>query len=136
MKKIYFVHDQQESPAARQNFLEMAGYEVQLMRNSRELLVALKREQPALLLMDVLLEGRNGFEVAEEVHRTLPHRRFPMVLCSRIYRTRQFRETALRNGVTDYVLLPIQLDDFLRRINKVLDEWKPAGDGDLDLRVA
>jgi len=136
MKKIYFVHDQQESPAARQNFLEMSGYEVRLMSSHRELLVALKEEAPALPLLDVLIEGLNGFEVAQKLNEKLPHRSFPMVICSRIYRTRQFREAALRAGVADYVLLPVQLDEFLRRINKVLEEWIPAEQGELDTKVA
>ncbi len=136
MKKIYFVHDQQESPAARQNFLEMSGYEVHLMGSHRELLVALKEDAPTLLLLDVLIEGLNGFEVARKLNEKLPHRSFPMVMCSRIYRTRQFRETALRAGVADYILLPVQLDEFLRRINKVLEEWSPSDHGELDTRVA
>ena len=137
MKKIYFVHDQQESPAARQNFLEMAGYDVLLMGTERELLMALKEEQPALLLLDVLVEGRNGFELVEEINASYPERDFPMILCTRIYRTRQFREAALRAGASDYILQPVQLDDFLRRVNKVLDEGKAGGEGpDSELRVA
>ncbi len=137
MKKIYFVHDQQESPAARQNFLEMAGYELQMMTKGRELLVALKDEQPDLVLLDVLIEGRNGFEILAEVHRKYAYRRFPMILCSRIYRTRQFRDEALRNGAADYILLPPQLDDFLRRVNTVLSEWVPPDeDAELDVTAA
>jgi DNA-binding response OmpR family regulator len=136
MKKIFFVHDQQESPAARENFLEMAGFEVVMMKGSNELYVALQDEQPSLILMDILIEGRNGFEVARELHERLPRRRFPIVLCSRIYRARRFRELALKCGASDFILQPIQLDDFLRRVNRVLDEWRPAGSEDLERRIA
>lgn len=137
MKKIYFVHDQQESPAARQNFLEMAGYEVKLMRSGRDAFIALKEEAPDLVILDVLIEGPNGFEILAELNHRYLHRPFPIVLCSRIYRTRQFRDEALRKGASDYVLLPIQLDEFLRRIDKVLTEWKPSEGGEeLDIQAA
>jgi DNA-binding response OmpR family regulator len=137
MKKIYFVHDQQESPAARQNFLEMAGYEVHLMRTGRQALLAIKEEAPDLVISDILLEGINGFELLAEINRKYLQRPYPIVLCSRVYRARQFRDEALRGGAADYLLLPIQLDEFLRRVDKVLTEWKPDhGGGELDIQAA
>ena len=126
MKTIYFVHDHQESPAARQNLLEMAGYAVRLFADATDLVVALKEEQPDLLLLDVLIEGKNGFETAKDVHGRFAERGFPIVVTSRIYRARQFRDEALRSGAQDYLLLPTKPEDFLRRIARAMDEHEQS----------
>ena len=122
MKTIYFVHDHQESPAARQNLLEMAGYQVRLFESSTDLIVALKEESPELVLLDVLIDGKNGFETAKEIHGRFADRTYPMVITSRIYRARQFREEALRCGAQEYVLLPTKPEDFLRRLSRAMEE--------------
>ena len=122
MKTIYMVHDLQESPAARQNLLEMAGYRVRVMQSSRDLFVSLKEEEPQLVLTDVLIEGKNGFETAREMHAKLPARSFPIVITSRIYRARQFRDEALRSGAQDYLLLPMKPDAFLGRLARAMQQ--------------
>jgi DNA-binding response OmpR family regulator len=124
MKTILFVHDAQESPALRQGYLEAAGFDVRLLSNGHQLHSALDKETPALVLLDVLLEGRNGFEVCQEVHLKHPQRSFPIVLCTHIYRTRQFRDEALRLGASDYLLLPIAFEDFVGRIGQTLAAFR------------
>jgi len=128
MRTIYFAHDQQESPEARKHFLELAGYVVQLCPTWAALEDALKQAvQPSLVLIDVLLEGRNGFEATRTISQTLPERSFPVILCSNIYRPRPFREEALRAGASDYLLLPMATDEFLRRTNQAIAYFVPPG---------
>ena len=125
MRTIFFAHDQQESPDARKNYLEMAGYTVRLFKTSRELHAAFKDGYPDLVVLDVLIEGRNGFETALELSQRYPDRNFAIVLCSHVYRPRIFREEALRCGAQDYLLLPMPLDEFLRRVNQAVAYFVP-----------
>ena len=126
MRTIFFAHDQQESPEARKHFLELAGYEVRLFPSWTALESALKDgPAPSLLLIDVLLEGRNGFEATQAISRANPERTFPIVLCSNVYRPRPFREEALRCGAQDYLLLPMTPDEFLRRTNQAIGYFVP-----------
>lgn len=127
MRTIYFAHDQQESPEGRKHSLELAGYVVQLFPTWAALEAALKQGQPpSLVLIDALLEGKNGFETTQEITRMLPEREFPIVLCSGIYRPRPFREEALRCGAADYLLLPMAADEFLRRTNQAIGYFVPS----------
>jgi len=123
MKTIYFVHDQEESPSARKNFLEMAGYRVKLLSSGRELFNALQEEQPALVLMDILIDGRNGFEVCREIHGRYPSRRFPMLLATRIYTGVAFREEAAVSGAQDLLTMPINLEELVSRVNQAIAAW-------------
>lgn len=126
MRTIFFAHDQQESPEPRKHFLELSGYVVQLFASWTALEAALRQEPPpSLLLVDALLEGKNGFEAARAISELVPERDFPIVLCSQIYRMRPFREEALKSGAQDYLLLPMAPDEFLRRVNQAIGYFVP-----------
>ena len=126
MRTIFFAHDQQESPDSRRHSLELAGYSVQLFADHATLEAALQQgPAPDLLLLDVLLEGKNGFEIARGISEASPERTFPIVLCTHIYRARPFREEALRCGAADYLLLPLSPEEFLRRINQAIAYFVP-----------
>jgi len=119
MQHILFVHDFQESPLTRKNYLEMSGFQVTLMRNGHECLKALSREKPALVLMDVLLEGKNGFEVCRAIRERCSIAELPIILCSHIYRSRIYRDEAVAAGAQRFLLLPIKLDELLAHVTEL-----------------
>ncbi|MEX1025835.1 MAG: response regulator [Planctomycetota bacterium] len=128
MKTVYLCHDQQASPASRQNFLEMAGYDVRLFQGGRDLFLAIAEEAPDLVVLDVLIDGKNGFEVCAEMHRTR-HRTFPVILCSHIYRGRAFQDEALNSGASDYLMMPMDLEEFVTRVNDCMDRFRTKAQG-------
>ncbi len=123
MKTIYFVHDQEESPAARKNFLEMAGYRVRLIASGQELFGLLQEESPALILMDILIDGRNGFEICSELNARYMSRPYPVVLCSRIYNSSVFQEKSKDCGASDFLILPMNLEELVGRVNATIAGW-------------
>lgn len=128
MRTIFFAHDQQENPEARKHLLELAGYAVQLFPTWSALEQALAQgPEPSLVLIDVLLEEKNGFQAARLLSQRLPERSFPLVLCSNIYRPRPFRDEALKCGAQDYLLVPMAPDEFLRRVNQAIGYFVPPG---------
>lgn len=116
MQQILFAHDFQESPLARKNYLEMSGFQVTLVRNGNECLEALAKQKPALVLMDVLLEGRNGFEVCRSIRERCSAAEVPVILCSHVYRSRIYRDEAVAAGAQRYLLLPMKLDEMLAHV--------------------
>jgi len=127
---IYFAHGQQEASDDRLAWLEAAGYEVTLFKGSLDLGVAMRSEEPDLLLLDVLIDGKNGFEAARDINLKFPERDFPIVLCSRIYRARQFSAEAQRSGVQAFILLPKPEREFIRRIKQTLAHFSRPSDMD------
>src|SRR5262245_9419451 len=128
-RTILLAHDQQESPEARKHFLELAGFTVELVKDHAELMARLAGEPPALAVIDILLEGKTGFDVTREIRERPKLRAFPIVLCSQVYRLRSFRDEALRCGAQEYLLLPLPPDEFVRRIQHVLATFeRPASE--------
>ena len=120
MEEIFYVPDQQESPSVRKHFLEMSGYKVVQFASGAEVLEALEARTPALVLLDVLIEGANGFDVCRTIRNRRPAAEFPIVLTSGVYHSRLYRDEALAAGAQSYVIRPIDPDDLVKIVNEVL----------------
>jgi len=116
MQEILFVHDFQESPVTRKNCLEMSGFQVTLLKSGDECLKRLTQRKPALVLMDILLEGMNGFGCCRAIREIVTPEEVPIVLCSHIYRSRLYRDEALAVGAQRYLLLPMKPEELLKQL--------------------
>lgn len=126
MQEIFLVHDQQESAAARKSFLEMSGYRVVLMKSGAEVLEALEKRVPALVLMDVLIEGPNGFDVCRQIRARFVAQKLPILLSCTVYRSRIYRDEALAAGAQGYILRPVKLEDLVQEVGEVLSGQESA----------
>lgn len=120
MKQIALVHDQQESATPRKSFLEVSGYGVRLISNGDEAVESIKEDKPDLVLMDILLEGKNGFEVCRKLRETWGPDELPVLLSSTIYRSRIYRDEANNAGAQGYILKPCEPDELVREVAQAL----------------
>jgi CheY-like chemotaxis protein len=121
MKTILYVHDQQASPSAVASYLEMAGYQVELAVNGEQAIQRIGKSLPSLVLIDVLIEGKNGFEVCRMIRKKVPSDQLPIILASSIYRSRIYREEATQAGAQLYVLKPFQYEELVQSLHELLD---------------
>ena len=117
MKQIFIVHDQQEDPLPRQRALECSGYRVRSFTSGRDALDALPIDRPDAVVMDILLEGPNGFEICRSMRALYPAEELPIILCSSIYRKRAFKQEAWDAGAQGYLLRPIDIDDLVKHLH-------------------
>jgi DNA-binding response OmpR family regulator len=120
MKTILYVHEPGPAAHERQLALEAAGYAVEPFAGGDALWRRLRTGPGDLVLLEVLLDGKHGFEVCRDLRAKYPSRELPIVMASEIYRSRAFREEALAAGAQSYVLLPIAIDDLVREIRGAL----------------
>jgi CheY-like chemotaxis protein len=116
LKRIYLVHDAQENPLERKSFLEASGFSVTLCRSGACCQQLLDEQMPFAIVMDILLEGENGFEVCRRLRQKHSPERLPIVLCTEIYRAQIYRDLAVEVGAQAYMLRPIVLEDLVRTI--------------------
>ncbi len=121
MKKILYVHDDQTNPSDRAGALEEAGFEVILQQDARRCLALVQRENPDLVVSDVLIHGMTGFQFLFEVRSLIPASKLPFILCSGIYRGAAYQEEASRLGADEYLMHPFAPQDLVRAVRKVLD---------------
>ena len=121
MKDILIVHDRQEANQLRKSYLEMSGFAVDVTYEAPNLIERLEKKMPALVLMDVLLEGPNGFDLCREIRKRWGPDELIVLLTSGIYRSRIYRDEAVAAGAQGYILKPCEPDELVREVSLALE---------------
>lgn len=110
----------EDDPAIRQGIVDMlgyAGYRVLEAGNGIDgFRLALRRDYD-LLLLDLVLPGKNGLEILRELRETRPTTPI-IILTARGEETD--RVEGLRRGADDYVVKPFSVKELLARVEAVL----------------
>jgi DNA-binding response OmpR family regulator len=65
--KIVIADDEPNILVSLEYLMKREGHDVVLARNGIEALEAIRRERPALVLLDVMMPGKSGYEVCQEI---------------------------------------------------------------------
>jgi DNA-binding response OmpR family regulator len=116
-QRILVVEDEPGIRLALKDELEFEGFDVELAEDGPTGLAAALRSEPALIVLDLMLPGRNGFQICQELrHRGI---RTPIiVLTARNEEVDKVRGLAV--GADDYVTKPFSLAELVARIRAVL----------------
>lgn len=120
MKRILFVHDTQEDPKLRSSYLESRGYLVECVPSGEFALAAIERDVPAITVIDVLLDGPDGFSVCRAIRERVKPDEMPILMCSGIYRSRVYKDAARDAGAQTYLVRPFALDQLVDQIETLL----------------
>jgi DNA-binding response OmpR family regulator len=86
MKKILVVEDDAVSARMLRDYLDAHGYDTTVASTGPEGLTRFEADTPDLMIVDVALPMKNGFEVCFDVKRTERGRAMPLLLMSAVYR--------------------------------------------------
>lgn len=133
MTTIYLVDDHLLLRDGLRAVLQNAGHEVVgESADPTEAVAGLVRSEPQVLLLDLSLGGRSGFEVLDEVHkRQLPVRTIVLTMSGQP----QHIAEALRLGAAGYVLKGSPSSEVLRAIEAVVQGRRYLGQEVADLAV-
>jgi len=70
--KILLVDDEPDIQQILSARLESSGYQVVSAESGEEALLLVEKESPDVVLLDVMMPGKNGFEVCEQLKRENP----------------------------------------------------------------
>lgn len=122
MKKILVVEDDPINARLLTDYLGAHGYETSVARTGPEGMSCFEREAPDLMLIDVLLPRKNGFELCFDVKRTEHGRSMPVLLMSAIYRdVRHAREYATHDlNAEGFITKPFEPSEILSRVQNLI----------------
>ena len=115
-ERILIVDDEDSIRRVIGARLRFRGYNVTLARNGKEALRCLELTSHALVLLDVRLPDKNGFEVLGEIRQRSEIPVLMLTACVEI----EDRITALRYGADDYLIKPFSLAELEARIRCLL----------------
>lgn len=117
-KKILIVEDEEDLREMYSSKISSAGYNVITATCGDEGLTAIKKEKPDLVLLDLIMPRKNGFDVMEELKNDKNKIETPIIILSNLCQDEDM-ELAKEMGAIDYLIKSqIKLDDLVIRINQ------------------
>ena len=115
-KRILICEDEKPFIKALRHKLEGEGYEVLEATDGQLAVDVLKKESVDLILLDLMLPYKNGFEVLEELKGNLP----AVIVMSNLGQ-KEDQDRVKRMGVEDYLIkAEVSLADVVKYVNKRL----------------
>lgn len=116
---ILVVDDDPDAIEIVSTYLEAKGYRVASAADGREALAKIEEIHPALILLDVMMPGMDGWEVARIVknHPDFTDIRVVMLTARSDFTDKQ---EGLRAGADDYIVKPIRLEELGQKVERNL----------------
>lgn len=123
---ILVVDDNQDNAEIIRQYLEIRGYPITVAHNGDEALVAFEEVKPSLVLLDVMMPGRDGWEVCR-LMRQHPDlgKKVRIVMVTALDEWEDKRE-ALQTGADDYVEKPFDLPSLAVTVQRNLAMLRSA----------
>jgi two-component system, NtrC family, response regulator AtoC len=102
-----------------QSFLESEGFDTVEAKSGRDVIPAITKHKPDVLIMDVRMPGMSGLDVLDQMKKM--HIDDVPVLTMTAYGTSNIAIEAIQRGAYDYVTKPFELDDLLITVKRTLD---------------
>ncbi len=81
-KKILIIEDEELIVDLLQKKLTIEGYAVSIARNGEEGLKLIRESKPDIILLDIIMPKKGGFEVMEEMQRDKELKKIPVIVIS------------------------------------------------------
>ncbi|MGZ8475731.1 MAG: response regulator transcription factor [Candidatus Limnocylindria bacterium] len=137
---ILLVDDDATLAAVVARRLSREGYEVTVAGSGPAALEALEERWPALLIVDLMMPGMDGFELCRRIKRIAD---LPIIVLSAIAAA-EAKVSALELYAEDYVTKPFDPDELMARVQRVLRRSSPRAShlvvgpsgGDIEIDLA
>ena len=117
---VLLVDDEPNIALSLELLMKQAGYEVRVARDGDAALRAVAERAPDLVLLDLMIPGRGGYEVCRTIRADPACARTKIVMLTA--RSREVeREKGLALGADDYITKPFSTRELVERVRRHLD---------------
>lgn len=128
-QRVLIVDDDYEIVEAVRLALESRGYRTLVARDGNQGLAMAEKEDPDLVILDMMMPKRSGFLVLEKLRRTRPVPiRVIMITANEGSRHKAYAEML---GVDDYLRKPFAMDRLIESVDRLLGR---SGRGDAEVQ--
>ena len=116
IQKVLVVDDSKTELMYMTDLLQKKGMQVRTAENADEAMRRLSEERPDLILMDVVMPGKNGFQLTRSISRDPKYADVPIIIC-----TSKDQETdrvwGMRQGARGYITKPVDPTELQAKID-------------------
>lgn len=119
-RKILIADDEPNILISLEFLMKREGYEVTVARDGQEALDAVARDRPDLLLLDVMMPNKSGFDVCHELRANEANRDMVIVML-----TAKGRDTDIAKGMAlganAYMTKPFSTKELVQKVHALLE---------------
>ena len=119
-KRILLVDDEPSILLSLEFLMEQEGYDVQTATDGDEALQAVSEKLPDLILLDIMMPKRDGFEVCQTIRANPDWKETKIILLTAKGREVD-QEKGLALGADDYVTKPFATQELVKKVKMVLE---------------
>jgi two-component system response regulator BaeR len=120
-KNVLIVEDESKIAELLRDYLVAAGFPVTIIERGDLAVAAIRKNAPALVLLDIMLPGMDGMDVCREIRKFSP---IPIIMLTA--RVEEIdRIIGLELGADDYVCKPFSPREIVARVKAVLRRSRP-----------
>ncbi len=117
MDKILLVEDDPFLSSLLKNRLQKEDFDVVLAKDGEEALIRLREFSPALILLDLILPKKTGFEVMEEMSLDPQiNKRAPIIVISNLGQPEDVAKSKQLGAVEYFIKAKISIDELIGKI--------------------
>jgi PAS domain S-box-containing protein len=117
------IEDSAQASELLRVYIESAGYRVEVARNGNDALDMAKRLHPSVITLDLLLPGKDGWQVLKELKQHPLCKTIPVIIVSMI----DEKNLGFSLGAIDYFVKPVNREELVAALDKVHLVERPGG---------
>lgn len=119
---VLIIEDDPDIAEALRYGFETSDFSTRVALTGEEGLLASldKQNPPAIILLDLLLPGMNGFELCRRLRNEVLTRTTPIVIVSAKASDKD-RATGMELGIDDYIVKPFSIREVVARVSSLLE---------------
>jgi two-component system alkaline phosphatase synthesis response regulator PhoP len=119
LKKILIVEDEYDVIKLLKYNLEKEGFKVNYTSDGSLVLAEIRRDEPDLVILDLMLPGLDGLEICRQIRRNEKYTSLPLLMLTARGEEAD-RVVGLEMGADDYVTKPFSMRELVARVRALL----------------
>lgn len=119
MSTVLIVEDTITDLQVVSGLLQQAGYAVVTAGNEKEAKAKIANQKPDLIVLDVVLPDRSGFELCRDLKEEAATKAIPVVMCS-TKGSNMDKYWGMQQGADAYLSKPVDPEELVKTVRKLV----------------
>lgn len=120
-KRILIVDDEVDLVETVRFSLELEGYDALIAYNGEEALNQARKEDPDLILLDLMLPKLDGYKVCRLLKFDERYKHIPILMLTAKTQEKD-KATGIETGANEYITKPFDMDELMKKVKEYLSK--------------